>query len=106
MEAGASVADATPDAPRAGEISTCATSFPGSMEDEVPATVKQEANPPPVGYVAPCRLDALLIHVLRLRSADVGRSARHRERGPSGAVWSFVLPHHALEASFRSLGAL
>ena len=32
----------------------------------------------------------------------VGRSARHRRRAPSGAVWSFVLLHHAFEASFRS----
>ena len=51
------------------EFATCAASCPGSMGNEAPAAVKQEAGPPPVGCVAPHRPDALLVHALRLRSA-------------------------------------
>ena len=32
---------------------TCAASYPGSMDDEVPAAVKQEAGPPLVGLRGP-----------------------------------------------------
>ena len=73
------------------ECSTCAASFPGSIEDEVPATDKQEAGPPPVGCVAPRRrLDALLIHALRLHSAngeelDVVRCEGRRDDVGEGA---------------------
>ena len=35
----------------------------------------------------------------------IGRSARHSRRGSPGAVWSFALPQHALEAPFCSPGA-
>ena len=51
------------------EFASCVASCPGSLDDEVPAAVKQEAGPSPVGSVAPCRPDALLVHALRLRSA-------------------------------------
>ena len=51
------------------ELSTCAASCSGSVDDEVPEAVKQEAGPPPVGSVAPRRPDALLAHTLRFRSA-------------------------------------
>ena len=34
-----------------------------------------------------------------------GRSAQRSRRAPSGAVWSFALPHYAFEANFRSLSA-
>ena len=51
------------------EFASCVASCPGSVDDEVPAAVKQEAGPPPVGCVAPRRPDALLVHALRLQSA-------------------------------------
>jgi hypothetical protein len=36
----------------------------------------------------------------------VGSGAKYSRREPPGVVWSFVLPHHALEAPFRSLRAI
>ena len=51
------------------EFPPCVASFPGSVDNEVPAAVKQEAGPPPVGCVAPRRLNALLVHALRLHIA-------------------------------------
>ena len=51
------------------EFATCAVSCPGSVDDEAPSAVKQETAPTPSGRVASCRLDALLVHALRLRSA-------------------------------------
>ena len=69
------------------EYFTCAASCPGSMDDEVPAAVKQEAGLTPVGRMAPCRPDALLLHALRLQSAggdglDVARhEGRHNDVG-------------------------
>ena len=50
------------------EFSSGVARCPGSVGDEVPAAVKQEAGPPPVGCVAPHRPDALLVNALRLRS--------------------------------------
>ena len=47
------------------KFSTCAASS-GSVDDEVPAAVRQEASPLPVGSVAPRRPDALLVYALRL----------------------------------------
>ena len=39
--------------------------------------------------------------------ADLGSERdSESESGSEGPVWSFVLPHHALEAPLRSLGAL
>ena len=51
------------------EFASCVASCLGSVDDEVPAAVKQEAGPPPVGCVAPRRPDALLVQALRLHSA-------------------------------------
>ena len=48
---------------------TYTASCPGSMDDKVPAAVKQEATSPPVGCVAPRCPDVLLVYALRLRSA-------------------------------------
>ena len=76
------------------EFATCAASCPGSMGNEAPAAVKQEAGPPPVDCVAPRRPDVLLVHALRLHSAggeeldvvrhegqlsDIGEGAHFRE---------------------------
>ena len=51
------------------KFASCVASFPGSVDDEVPLAVKQEAGPSPMGCVAPRRPDALLKHALGLRSA-------------------------------------
>ena len=50
------------------EFATCAASCPGSVDNEVPAAVKQEAGPPPVGRVTPRRPHAL-VHTFCLHSA-------------------------------------
>jgi hypothetical protein len=74
------------------EFASCVASFPGSVDDEVPAVAKQEAGSPPVGCVAPCRKDALLVHALRLRIAggeelDVAyREGRHSDIGEGAHV--------------------
>ena len=39
----------------------------------------------------------------KMKTPIVSRSAWHRRRKPFGAAWSFVIPHRALEAPFRSL---
>ena len=41
------------------EFHPCVESCPGSVGDEVPAAVKEEAGPPPVGLEVQRRLDAL-----------------------------------------------
>ena len=45
------------------EFTTCTASCPGPVDDEAPAAVKQEAGPPLVGYVAPCRVRMRCLYI-------------------------------------------
>ena len=63
------------------EITTCDASCPVSMDDGIPAAVEQEAGQPPVGHLVPRRLGALLLYVLRLRSAGTEELAVVRREG-------------------------
>ena len=68
------------------EFTSCVASCPGSVDDEVPAAVKQEAGPPPVGCVAPRRPDALPVHALRLHSAGGEELDVVRREGRRGDI--------------------
>jgi hypothetical protein len=51
-------------------LAWCVAGCSGSVVDEIPAAIEEEAGPPPVGRVAPRRPDALLVHAPRLYGAD------------------------------------
>ena len=61
------------------EFASCVASCPGSVDDEVPAAVKQEAGPSPVGCVAPRRPDVLHVQGAVPKTHRFGTRPRPRQ---------------------------